>query len=163
MKLRSLMLALIGTLMTACASQPAMDYKQDGNVSLSQYSSFSIKPLQVKGHDIKTEKVVEIALQSALESRGLTFLETGADLEVQYASGVKSTRSVDLKPVSVGSAVYTSHDVVTNTRATVIINIQDTKTDQNVWRSSGSQTIREGKIPQADINTEFAKILQNFK
>lgn len=163
MKFRSLMLALISTLMTACASQPAMDYKQADATSLSQYSSFSIKPLKVKGHDNKTEKVVEIALRAALEGRGLTFSETAADLEVQYAAGVKSTQSVDLKPVAIGSAVYTSHDVVSNTRATVVINIQDTKTNQNVWRSSGSQTIREGKIPQADINSEFAKILQNFK
>lgn len=163
MKFRSLMLAFIGTLMTACASQPAMDYKQADATSLSQFSSFSIKPLKVKGHDHKTEKVVEIALRAALEGRGLTFSETDADLEVQYAAGVKSTQSVDLKPVAIGSAVYTSHDVVSNTRATVVINIQDTKTNQNVWRSSGSQTIREGKIPQADINSEFAKILQNFK
>ena len=163
MKFRSLMLALISTLMTACASQPAMDYKQADTTSISQYSSFSIKPLKVKGHDHKTEKVVEIALRAALEGRGLTFSETAADLEVQYAAGVKSTQSVDLKPVAIGSAVYTSHDVVSNTRATVVINIQDTKTNKNVWRSSGSQTIREGKIPQADINSEFAKILQNFK
>lgn len=163
MKFRSLMLALISTLMTACASQPAMDYKQADATSISQYSSFSIKPLKVKGHDHKTEKVVEIALRAALEGRGLTFSETAADLEVQYAAGVKSTQSVDLKPVAIGSAVYTSHDVVSNTRATVVINIQDTKTNKNVWRSSGSQTIREGKIPQADINSEFAKILQNFK
>jgi uncharacterized lipoprotein YajG len=163
MTLRFLMLALISTLITACASNPAMDYKQAEATSLSQFSSFSIKPLQIKGHDHKTEKVVEIALRAALEGRGLTFLETGADLEVQYAAGVKSTQSVDLKPVSVGSAVYTSHDVVSNTRATVVINIQDTKSNQNVWRSTGSRTIREGEIPQAAINTEFAKILQNFK
>jgi len=163
MNLRFLMLALISTLITACASQPAMNYKQADAASLSQYSSFSIKPLQIKGHDVKNEKVVEIALRSALEERGLIFSENNANLEVQYAVGVKSTQSVDLKPVSIGSAVYTSHDIVSNTRATVVINIQDTKTNQNVWRSSGSQTIREGKIPQVDINAEFAKILQNFK
>lgn len=163
MKLRSLMLVLISTLATACATQTAMDYKQADATSLSQFSSFSIQPLQIKGHDHKTEKVVEIALRAALEGRGLIFSETDADLEVQYAAGVKSTQSVDLKPVSVGSAVYTSHDVVSNTRATVVINIQDTKTNKNVWRSSGSRTIREGEIPQAAINTEFSKILQHFK
>lgn len=163
MKFRSLMLALIATLMTACASQSAMDYHQADAISLSQFNSFSIKPLKVKGHNHKTEEAVETALRAALEARGLTFSETDADLEVQYAAGVKSTRAVDLKPVAIGSAVYTSHDVVSNTSATIMINIQDTKTNQNVWRSSGSQTIREGKIPQADINAEFSKILQNFK
>lgn len=163
MKIRVLMLAFISTLITACASQPALDYQQADSTSISQYSSFTIKPLNVKGHNHKTEAVVEIALRAALEGRGLTFSESDADLEVQYAAGVKSTQSVDLKPVAIGSAVYTSHDVVSNTQATLLINIQDSKTNKNVWRSSGSQTIREGKIPQAEVNSEFAKILQNFK
>lgn len=154
---------LVSTLFTACASQTSMDYKQAESTSISQYSSFSITPLHIKGHDIKVETVVEIAIKSALEGRGLIFQESGADLEVQYAAGVKSTRAVDLKPVSVGSAVYTSHDVVTQTRATLVINVQDTKSDQNVWRSSGSRTIREGEIPQAGINVEFAKIFENFE
>ncbi|MBL4798003.1 MAG: DUF4136 domain-containing protein [Oleispira sp.] len=163
MKLHSLVLILTSTLFTACASQTAMDYKQAESTSISQYTSFTISPLDIKGHDHQVEAVVEIAIKSALVGRGLTYLESDADLEVQYAAGVKSTRAVDLKPVSIGSAVYTSHNVVSQTRATLVINVQDTKTNQNVWRSSGSRTIREGEIPQADINVEFAKIFQNFK
>ena len=163
MKLRSLMLILISALFTACASQTAMDYKQSDSVSLSQYKSFSIKPLDIKGHDTKVESVLEIGIKSALESRGLTYLESNADIEVQYAGGVKSTQAVDLKPVSVGSAVYTSHDVVSQTRATLVINIQDTKTNENVWRSSGSRVIGEDKVPQAKINSSLEKIFQNFK
>lgn len=163
MKLPSLLLILVSSLFTACASQTVMDYKQADSVSISQYKTFSIKPLNIKGHDTKVEAVLEIGIKSALEKRGLTYLESNADIEVQYAGGVKSTQAVDLKPVSVGSAVYTSHDVVSQTRATLVINIQDTKTNENVWRSSGSRIIGEKKVPQADINSGFVKIFQNFK
>ncbi len=163
MKLRTLMLILVSTLFTACASQTAMDYKQADSVSLSQYKSFSIKPLDIKGHDTKVEAVLEIGIKSALEARGLTYLESNADIEVQYAGGVKSTQAVDLKPVSVGSAVYTSHDVVSQTRATLVINILDTKTNESVWRSSGSRVIGEDKVPQAKINSSLETIFQNFK
>ena len=163
MRIRSLLLIFVSLLFTACASQTGMDYTQAESVSINQYSSFSITPLKIKGHNSKTELAVEIAIKSALVNQGLIYSEKNADLDVQYAAGVKSTRAVDLKPVSIGSGVYTSHDVVSQTRATLVINIEDTKTNENVWRSSGSRTIREGKIPQPAINSEFAKIFQHFK
>lgn len=162
MKLNSFVALLLTVFLTACAS-PALNYTQSDDLSIAQYKTFSVKTLDIKGHNSKTEKVVDIALRDALEKRGLTYSQDNADIEVQYAVGVKSTQAVDLKPVSIGSGVYTSHNVVANTRATIVINIHDTKKNENVWRASGSQTISSDEIPQSAINEEFANILQNFK
>lgn len=162
MKIHSLLLASV-LFVTACAHQPNVHVEQLDTAKQADYKSFNISSLTLKGQNIQANEKIELAIRTSLEQKGMHYSATDAQVTVQYALGIKKIQNVDLKPIAVGSAVYTSHIIKDERYATLLINIKDNKQQKNIWRLSGSRRIDDEQLPQEKINEKFSELLENFK
>jgi hypothetical protein len=161
MKIHSLLLVSV-LFVTACAHQPNLHIEQLDASIQTDYQSFNISSLTLKGQNIQENDKIELAIRTSLEQKGMSYSTNDAQVTVQYALGIKKIQNVDLKPIVVGSGVYTSHLIKDEKYATLLINIRDNKQQKNIWRLSGSRRIDDEQLPQGKINEKFSELLENF-
>lgn len=162
MKIHYLLLLSI-LLVTACAHQPNVHIEQLDTAKQTDYKSFNISALIFKGQNLQANKSIELAIRTSLEQKGMTYLAKDSQVTVQYALGIKKIQNVDLKPIAVGSGVYTSHLIKDEKHVTLLLNIRDNEQQKNIWRLSGSRKIDDDQLPQEKINEKFSELLENFK
>jgi len=149
-------------LLSACAHQPNIHFQQVDSAKQGDYQTFNITSLPLKGHTHLANAKIELAIRTYLVQKGMTYSAKDSQMTVQYALGIKQIQNVDLKPISIGAGVYTSHLVRDETYATLVINIRDNAQKENIWRMSGSRKIDDEELPQATFNKKFSEILENF-
>jgi hypothetical protein len=149
-------------LLSACAHQPNIHFQQADTAKRSDYQTFNIASLPLKGHTHIANEKIELAIRTHLEQAGMSYSAQDSQMTVQYALGIKKIQNVDLKPISIGTGVYTSHLVRDETYATLVINIRDNAQQENIWRMSGSRRVDDEQLPQETFNKKFSEILENF-
>jgi hypothetical protein len=113
------------------------------------------------------------AIQYQLTSRGLTEVESNADINVTYHLSVDTDVSLRSSSVGysfgrygmggwgyygygMGGPVYTNTDVVEVERGELVVDIWDTASDQLVWRGSVSDITISGNSDKTTKNVEKA-------
>jgi twitching motility protein PilU len=135
----------------------------DRKAPFEQYQTFRIRPLNVSRErrpDII--EVLTIALIKVFRAKGLDFKKDAPDVEVQYAFGLESEKSPELKNIQNESDAIVDISPDDEDMATLLVNIRDMKTRQDVWRVNASRTVSGPLRSQNEINRELATILEDY-
>ena len=84
------------------------------------------------------------------------------DIEVRYAFGLESTKKLKLKSISNESDAILDITPDDEKVGTLLINIRDLRSKQDVWRVNATRKISDRNKSQHEINRELGIILADF-
>ena len=138
------------------------EFSLDKKAPFDQYETFRISPLKVEFRDDTGETAVTEAISHALRVKGLREVSGGADIQVQYVLGVKSTVGLGLEPVADEGDTFNKYQPETEDHAMLVVNIVDSRTRKPVYRLTASRKLSEHRYTQDALNREFEKMLASF-
>lgn len=144
-------------------SQEASDNAEvsiDKNADFTHYQTYSIKPINAKGGNEATTQKLNMSLMIALDNKGLKLVEHGADLEVQYALGIKREESLKLESVTGKPERFNYMRNDDKELTTLMINIVDLTTKKAVFRISATKKKSVYSEGQRQLNEGMAALLQ---
>jgi twitching motility protein PilU len=130
-----------------------------------QYLNFRLNPLQVSRKRREDAKeVLQNALITAFEEKGLTHSPELANIAVQYSFGVEDIKALSLEPIEHESDELSELTPDTDQKITLLINVIDTRFNSDVWRLQAKQRSAAGdpKLAQDEINALFHELLQDY-
>lgn len=120
----------------------------DPAVDVAKYKTYAWSTGRSGTNAIINQQIVA-AVDSQLAAKGLTKVEADPELTVSALVWTESDMHVmnpswhpSLNPISTGVYVGTQSWPVT--RGTLVVNISDTKTKNEVWRGTASDTLKQG-------------------
>ena len=135
----------------------------DSRVNFSTYDSFKVTPLKVdKTRRKDMEEVISKGLVYCFQQKGLKYDKEQPVLDVQFIVGIKSKENLSLIPMDNEVDPFADIKEDTETHATLVINIVDTRTKKPVWRVSKSRKITGPIRLQTEINDELCKVVADF-
>lgn len=171
-------------LIVAFSSCATMNVNQDydSSTDFSSYRNFAwLQESQKKTGDIRIDNPlidsrVREAVDRTLTSRGYRISDDAADFYVAYHLSLK--RKLDLEPMTGsiflgrgyygswgGIGVHSGSGVTEYEEGTLVIDVNDAKTNKLVWRGWASRRVREHSTPEQTtdtINKAVAEILAQF-
>ena len=137
----------------------------DPGVDLTKYKTYAWAKGVSSANPIITQMVVS-SVDAQLAAKGLTKVETDPELTVTVFGSTESDVQVSnpswapsLNSISTGVAVGSQAWVVT--KGTLVVDISDAKTKNNVWRGTATQTLDQG--PTGDRARDAKTVEQPIK
>jgi len=127
-----------------------------------QYETFRVSPMKVEFRDEKDEGMVNEAIAYGLKVKGLREVSGQADVQVQYALGIKSTTGLGLEPVADEGESFAQYKPETEEHAMLVINIIDSRSRKPVYRLTASRRLSDHRYEQDGLNRQFEKLLSSF-
>jgi hypothetical protein len=189
---RFLLASLMVSLLAACATkppEPVVDYAPDYNFAETQTFGFYALSGEVTGNspndltDFQRDRI-NAALRSALEAKGLFFVDKTADADLLLSWHLNLMDKTDVKTynnpsygVSAGYSRYnryamyncyncmnqTEVRVTEYTQGTFIIDMVDPNRNASIWRSVTQSKLKEDNIrDQNALNEAAARVLAEF-
>ncbi|MCG6887384.1 MAG: DUF4136 domain-containing protein [Proteobacteria bacterium] len=181
LKQKTVPLAVLAILVSACAASVNVDYDQ--SYDFAKVKTFTIvdHPTKKSGNpQIDNEliaKRVVAAISKNMSAKGYTATADNPDVKVDYFITQKTGISASQSSVSFGLGRYGSHGGVgmgytvpvgeaqTYEEGTLTINIVNTKDNALLWTGSSSQILGENQTPETidqNINNIVSTILAKF-
>jgi len=142
---------LIGVVvLAACLSASAQKVRvgADPGVDLTKYKTYAWDK-GTAGVNAVVNQIIINAVDAQMAAKGVSKVETDADLTLSAFVWTESDMQVSnpswapqLNPLATGVAVPSQSWVVT--RGTLVVNMSDTKTKNEVWRGTASDTMKHG-------------------
>jgi len=102
------------------------------------------------------------ALRHGFSSKNMTEDTSGADIEIQFILGIKSTDNLSIQPFEGETDPLANITPDSDSHATLVINVVDTKSGKPVWRLSASRNLTGPMRSQEEINEEFMTALAAY-
>ena len=161
--------------LAACGPTLQVSYDQDKSIKISNYKTFGwldVKGIEGKNTDPRyynelTDKRIKIAVDREMTAKGFSTMHTGAQLEMHYHIIVENKTGIISEPTNLINGDYWIKKQASTYQyreGTLIIDIMDVKTNQLVWRGSGTDviTVEITKDPEVAINKTVKEILKKF-
>ena len=135
------------------------------NAPFEHYESFCLKPLQVSNkRRPDADMVLKNALIQGFENKGLRHSPEEASIEVQYSYGIEGIQGLALEPIDNESDQMSELAPDSDQQITLIINIIDKRTNNDVWRLQAKHlaTPEEPHKSQDEINAILLELLQDY-
>lgn len=174
MKKNTLLFILVLSLV-ACGPSLQVSSDQDKTVKIDGYKSYGwldIKAIENRNNDPRyynelTDKRIKEAVGREMLAKGYNLVPGKPELELHYHIIVENKTSISTEPVGINYGEYWAKKMTTvyqYREGTLIIDIMDVKTNQLVWRGSGTDVITESatKDPQTAINNAVREIFKKF-
>jgi hypothetical protein len=120
----------------------------DPAVDVAKFKTYAWSTEKSGTNAIINQQIVQ-AVDSQLAAKGLTKVETDPELTISALVWTESDMHVmnpswhpSLNPISTG--VYVGAQSWPVTRGTLVVNISDSKTKNEVWRGTASDTLKQG-------------------
>lgn len=127
------------------------------------YKTFRIHPLKVSRE--RRPDMIEVltkGIYRVLNEKGLDFDDENPDLEVQYALGIENANKLELKPLAHESDALVDIAPDNEVTGTLLVNIRDLRSKQDVWRVNASRPVKGPLLSQDQINRELAVVLAEY-
>jgi twitching motility protein PilU len=127
------------------------------------YHTFMIRPMKVSRErrpdiiEVLTKGICHVFLE-----KGLEFSTEDPDIEIRYAFGLESTKKIKLKPIKHESDQLVDITPDTEDMGTLLVNVRDLRTKQDVWRANASRPLSGPLQSQEQINKELSAILKDY-
>jgi len=132
------------------------------NVNFEHYYTYSIRALKVRAKSETIRRKIDMALMMALDSRGLRLVNTGADIEVQYALGLKVEESLKLEPVAGQKHRAKFLDPLDKEFIVLMINVIDSASLEPIFRINASKRKSCYEGSQRQLNDTISSLLEKF-
>jgi len=138
------------------------EYTIDKEAAFEHYQTYTIKPLKAKSNTEATTQKVNMALMMALDNKGLRLVDHDADLEVQYALGIKREESLKLESVSGKPERFDYMSSDDKEYTTLMINIVDLTTEKAIFRIAATKKKSVYLESQRQLNDGISALLQSL-
>jgi twitching motility protein PilU len=141
------------------------EFSFNRNAPFEHYVSFCLKPLQVsKKRRSDAYEVLKNAIVEGFEQKGLTYSPGEASIEVQFSYGIEDIKGFSLEPIDNESDQLSELSPDSDQQITLLINIIDTQTNNDVWRLQARHraTPEEPHKSQTEINAILLDLLQDY-
>jgi twitching motility protein PilU len=135
------------------------------NAPFEHYVSFCLRPLQVsKKRRPDADVVLKNAIIGGFEQKGLTYSPGEASIEVQYSYGIEDIKGLSLEPIDNESDQLSELSVDSDQQITLLINIIDMRTNNDVWRLQAKHraTPEEPHKSQEEVNSILLELLLDY-
>lgn len=126
------------------------------------YHTYSIRALKVRAKSETIKQKINTALMIALNNKGMRLVEGGADLEVQYALGLKIEEDMSLEPIAGQKSNYKFLDQGNKEYIVLMINIIDFGSKKPIFRISASKKKSTYEESQGQLNEGISSLLRSF-
>jgi hypothetical protein len=166
-----ILLILLGTISVKAQK---VSVGADPSVDLSKYKSYSWS--NVASANPLTHQTVVTAVDTELAAKGLTRVDTNAELTVVVFGSTESDIHVSnpswapsLNSIATGVAVGSHNFLIT--KGTLVVDLLDTKTNNSVWRGQATETldrgptgdkVRDAKTVEKPIRNAVKKMFKQF-
>ena len=174
MKMRQVMLALVGMTLVfagmASAQQVKTDYDRSANFAL--YKTYSWEHVETK--DPLNVDRIKHAVNTVLAARGWTMVDSGADVAVVAMEITRDQQTLNTFYDGLGGGWgwrrfggggFGEATTTTDTYkvGTVVVDLFDTKTKQLIWRGSASDTLSDNSDKNIkNLNESVDKMFKHF-
>lgn len=128
-----------------------------------QYRTFMIRPMKVSRE--RRPDIIEVLTRGichAFIEKGLEFDNENPDIEIQYAFGLEHAKKIKLKPIQHESDKLLDITPDDEDTATLLVNVRDLNSKQDVWRINASRPVSGPLLSQDEVNKELSTILKDF-
>ena len=168
-------IVLLILLVAVLANAQKVQVKSEHGVDLTKYKTYAWD----QGGSVNNPLVHQIivsAVDRALAEKGLTRVDTAADLKV-VAWGTTESDMHTVNPSwspslnSINNGIVVGSSAWPVTKGTLIVNLLDAKTSDSIWRGTGTDTLDQGpsgnpvqdaKSVEKKINKAVAKMFKRF-
>ena len=128
------------------------------------YRRFRLMPVKIdKSRRADMQTVLDTAITTALQAKGLRPDDTAPDIEVQYGLGLKAVQGLTLEPIDNLNTTAIERVLPGGAAdATLVINMVDTASGRPVWRVKATTHLPERLGSQEESNEIMADILAAF-
>ena len=174
---RRAILCMAAFVLAACATGPKITADYDRGANFSAYRTFGFFETlgtDAAGYESLITQTLKSATRREMESRGYTYVETGADLSINFNAKLAQQTRVTSYPAAPmyygyrsgyygGWGGYNTH-VQQYVEGTLNIDIVDTMRKQLVWEgvAVGRVTDKQREQRQAAINSAVAEIFAKY-
>lgn len=149
----------------------------DHNVDFSQFKTYNFEPGtfinegKTQEADALLEQKVESAVSAQLNAKGLKQTSSNPDLIISYTAGAQRKTEIESAPGFAGPGIYgggwyvDSYDTFwtnTYTEGTLIIDVNDAKSDELVYRVYGAGEMKKPEKRQKQIDKVAEKGFKDF-
>jgi hypothetical protein len=160
------MLAL-GLLAVVNVSGQKIEIESDQAVDFTKFKTFAIRSarLNSKNPSLNSELVkkrINADIQKALESKGLSFVESGpTDLNVRYTLG--AVRKAEIETYPAGWYGWGTRVVrVPYTEGTLVLDLRDPTTKSLVWRAIAREEKRDAAQVEGKLDNMVKKAFDKY-
>ncbi len=139
-----------------------VDFTVSKNAPFEHYQTYSIKALKVRSKSETIKQKINMAIMIALDNKGLRLVEGGADLEIQYALGIKVEESLSLEPIVGQKSNFQYLNSGDKEFTVLMINIVDVDSHKPVYRITASKKKSSYEESQGQINAGISALLKSF-
>jgi twitching motility protein PilU len=150
-----------GALLSPAEAKNEVSYNK--RAPFERYQTFRIRPMKVSRE--RRPDIIEVLTKGICHvfmEKGLEFSSEDPDIEVRYAFGLESTKKMKLKPIKHESDKLVDITPDSEDMGTLLVNVRDRRTKQDVWRANASRPISGPLQTQAQINKELSNILKDY-
>ena len=176
---RRAILCMAAFLLAACATGPKITADYDRGANFSAYRTFGFFETlgtDAAGYESLITQTLKSATRREMESRGYTYVETGADLSINFNAKLAQQTRVTSYPAAPmyygyrsgyyggwGGYGYDTH-VQQYVEGTLNIDVVDTQRKQLVWEgvAVGRVTDKQREERQAALNAAVAEIFSKY-
>jgi hypothetical protein len=177
MLLKSLSIAGLAILLSACASQPKVRVDQDANTNFGSYKTFAWFSMEVKegapAVDPLSGQRIRSAVSDALQAKGYTLAEANPDFRVSYVlhvyerpkeSGMRIGVGAGGGSGNVGGGVGLSIPVGKRNEsvAALTVDIIDAARNAQVWTASYEEKLKDKDVSDAEAQTLVSTVLAKY-
>jgi len=139
-----------------------VEFSVNKNAPFQHYQTYTIKALKVRAKSETIKQKINMALMIALDNKGLRLVEGGADLEVQYALGIKVEEGLSLEPIAGQKSHFSFRNSGDKEYVSLMINIVDIDTRQPVFRIAANRKKSAYEESQGQLNAGISSLLKSF-
>jgi hypothetical protein len=174
MKKNTLLFILVVGL-AACNPTLQVSYDRDKSINIDDYKTYGwldVKAIENRNNDPRyynelTDKRIKAAVDKEMAGKGYSSVQAKPAMEMHYHIIVENKTTVISEPMGITYGDYWARKISTSypyREGTLIIDIMDAKTNQLVWRGSGTDviTVEMTKDPETAINKAVKEILKKF-
>lgn len=175
MKLRKQMRLLsVFLFMVVCAYGQDVHYNYDRAANFAAYKTYQWVDLRSGVTDQLIDQAIKRSIDEQLVQKGLTKVESGADLQVGYQAVIDLEKGVNLSAWGTrggaGGLGGWDSGTVTGQSSTIpvgmlLVNLYDRATKQLLWRGDASKTIDLKKDPDKNyknLQKAMTKLFKNY-
>ncbi len=139
-----------------------VEFSLNKNVNFQNFRTYSIRALKVREKSGTIKQKISTAIMMALDNKGLRMVDHGADLDVQFALGIKVEESLKLEPVAGQKSQFNYIDANDKKFRILMINIVDIERKTAVYRITASKTRTAYEESQRELNVSISDLLKKF-
>lgn len=132
------------------------------NAPFSSYSTYTISPLKVKARTEETKQKINMAIMMAMDDKGLSLVEDNADVDIQYALGLKVEEGMGLEPINGQSSETTAIKSENKEYSTLVINVMDVDTRKSVFKLAFNKNKHGYEESQSELNAEMKLLMSKY-